>query len=96
MITERFRKIKRIILTKEAKKVITTAAITLAVFMFFIWLGVGMYVSVPEEKRGELWPVFAMYAVFPALIFIFGAKRAYDVLNGREELDDLDDEELTE
>ncbi len=96
MIAEKVQKIKKIMLTKEAKKIITTVAITFAVFMFFVWLGVGMYISVPNGKRGELWPVFAMYFVFPALIFIFGAKRSYDVLNGREELDDDDDEELTE
>ena len=66
--------------------------------MFFIWLGVGMYVSVPEGSRGELWPVFAMYFVFPGLIFYFGAKRVYAILNGEEdqEEDETEPEEETE
>ena len=53
--------------------------------MFFFWLGAGMYVSVPEENRGELWPVFGMYVVFPALIFFFGARRVLDVINNDED-----------
>ena len=69
MIKEKIPKLKKIKLSKNTKKIITTAVITFVVFMFFIWLGVGMYVSVPAEKRAELWPVFGMYAVFPALIF---------------------------
>ena len=44
-----------------------------------------MYVSVPEENRGELWPVFGMYVVFPALIFFFGARRVLDVINNDED-----------
>ena len=91
MIKEKFSGIKKINLSKNTKKIITTAAITFVVFLFFIWLGVGMYVSVPAESRGELWPVFGMYGVFPALIFFFGAKRVYDVVNGGE--DDSEDTE---
>lgn len=81
----------RIKLSKKAQKIITTAAITFAVFMFFIWLGVGMYISVPAESRSGLWPMYGMYAIFPALIFIFGAKRVYDVVNGGD--DDADEKE---
>lgn len=92
MNKEKILEIKKLLLSKKSRKIITTAAITLAVFLFFIWLGVGMYVSVPMEKRGELWPVFGMYVVFPALIFFFGAKRVYGVLNGGD--DDQDDEEI--
>ncbi len=91
MIKEKFSGIKKINLSKNTKKIITTAAITFVVFLFFIWLGAGMYFSVPEESRGELWPVFGMYGVFPALIFFFGAKRVYDVVNGGE--DDSEDTE---
>ncbi len=85
MITEKFPKLKKIKLSKNTKKIITTAVITFVVFMFFIWLGVGMYVSVPAEKRGELWPVFGMYVVFPALIFFFGVKRVHAILNGEDD-----------
>lgn len=92
MNKEKISEIKKLLLSKKAKKIITTAAITLAVFLFFIWLGVGMYISVPAEKRAELWPVFGMYIVFPALIFFFGAKRVYDTISGD---DDSDDEENT-
>ena len=91
MIKEKFPEIKKIMLSKKAKRITATAVITFVVFAFFIWLGVGMYVSVPAEKRGELWPVFGMYGVFPALIFFFGAKRVYDVVNGGE--DDSEDTE---
>ena len=91
MIKEKFSGIKKNLLSKNAKKIITTAVITFVVFLFFIWLGVGMYVSVPAESRGELWPVFGMYGVFPALIFFFGAKRVYDVVNGGEESEDKEE-----
>ena len=91
MIKEKFSGIKKIRLTKNTRKIITTAVITFAVFLFFIWLGVGMYVSVPAESRGELWPVFGMYGVFPALIFFFGAKKVYDVANGDEESEDKEE-----
>ena len=91
MNTEKFPKFEKPVLSKNTKKIITTSVITLAVFLFFIWLGAGMYFSVPEESRGELWPVFGMYAVFPLLIFFFGAKRIYNVLNNGE--DDSEDTE---
>ncbi len=85
MITKKFFEFKKMTLSKNAKKIITTAIITFVVFLFFIWLGIGMYVSVPAESRGELWPVFGMYAIFPALIFFFGAKRVHSILNGEDE-----------
>ena len=85
MITEKFPKLTGTNLSKSKKRIIATSVITFVVFMFFIWLGVGMYIYVPEESRGELWPVFGMYGVFPALIFFFGAKRVYDVVNGGED-----------
>ena len=85
MITEKIPEFKKIKLSKNTKRIIATAIITFAVFLFFIWLGVGMYISVPAEKRGELWPVFGIYIIFPALIFFFGAKRVHAILNGEEE-----------
>ncbi len=93
MIKEKSFKIEKIKLSKRSRKVITTAAITFAVFLFFIWLGIGMYVSVPIEKRGELWPVFGMYFVFPALIFFFGAKRVLGILNNEEDDSDMKEED---
>lgn len=78
--------------SKKTKKIITTAVITFLVFAFFIWLGIGMYVSVPEGSRGELWPMYIMYGIFPLLIFIFGARRVYDILKGE---DDEEEEEET-
>ncbi len=93
MLKEKFPLLKKLEPSKETKKIITTAVITFLVFAFFIWLGVGMYISVPEGSRGGLWPLFGLYFVFPALIFIFGAKRVYDVLNGREEPEDEPEED---
>ena len=85
MIKEKIPGIKKILVSKKAKRITATALITFIVLMFFIWLGVGMYVSVPEENRGELWPIFGMYAVFPSLIFFFGAKRVYGILDGDDD-----------
>ena len=96
MIKEKFPILKKLEFSKETNKIITTAVITFLVFMFFIWLGVGMYVSVPEEGRAQLWPVFAMYVVFPALIFIFGAKRVYEIQKGKDEQEDEPEEESEE
>lgn len=93
MIKEKFPEIKKIMLSKNAKRITATAVITFVVFAFFIWLGVGMYVSVPAEKRGELWPVFGMYFVFPALIFFFGAKRVLGILNNEEDDSDMKEED---
>ena len=85
MITEKIPEFKKIKLSKNTKRIIATAIITFTVFLFFIWLGVGMYISVPAEKRGELWPVFGIYIIFPALIFFFGAKRVHAIFNGQDE-----------
>ena len=93
MIKEKFPEIKKIMLSKKAKRITATAVITFVVFAFFIWLGVGMYVSVPAEKRGELWPVFGMYVVFPALIIFFGAKRVHGLHNGEDSGEDEDESE---
>ncbi len=93
MIKEKNSVFKKFALSKKAKHITATAAITFAVFLFFIWLGAGMYVSVPAENRGELWPVFGMYAVFPALIFFFGAKRVYGIINGGEEDEETEEKE---
>lgn len=94
MIKEKFPEIKKIMLSKNAKRITATAVITFVVFAFFIWLGVGMYVSVPAESRGELWPVFGMYFVFPAIIFVLGAKRVHSIVSG-EDPDEEDDKEET-
>ena len=93
MIKEKFPEIKKIMLSKNAKRITATAVITFVVFAFFIWLGVGMYVSVPAESRGKLWPVFGMYFVFPALIFFFGAKRVLGILNNEEDDSDMKEED---
>ena len=89
MIKEKFPKLKKIELSKNTRRIIATAVLTLVVFVFFIWLGVGMYFSVPAESRGELWPTFLMYGIFPGLIFFFGVKRVHSIVNG----EDPDDEE---
>ena len=93
MIEEKFSELTKIRLSKSTKRIIATAIVTFVVFMFFIWLGVGMYVSVPTEKRGELWPVFGMYAVFPALIFFFEVKRVHAILNGEDDETEEENEE---
>ena len=60
MITEKIPEFKKIKLSKNTKRIIATAIITFAVFLFFIWLGVGMYISVPAEKRGERLSTFSL------------------------------------
>ena len=94
MIKEKFPKFEKIEFSKKTKRIAITAVITFLVFIFFIWLGIGMYVSVPAENRGELWPMFGMYGVFPAIIFVLGAKRVHSIVSG-EDPDDEDDEEET-
>ncbi len=91
MIKEKIPEIKKLLKSKKGKKIATTAIITFAVFLFFTWLGLGLYFSVPKESRGELWSIFVMYSVFPLLVFFFGAKRVYAVLNS--ELDDVSEDE---
>lgn len=98
MIKEKIPKLNKIEFSKKTKKITITAVITFVVFLFFIWLGVGMYISVPQENRGELWPMFGMYVVFPGLIFFFGAKRVHSILSGEDpdEDEDPDSEEENE
>lgn len=74
-------------LSPKTKKIVTTLVITVVVFAFFIWLGLGMYFSVPKGERGDLLPTFLMYAVFPLLIAFFGGKRIYIIINGGEDPD---------
>ena len=95
-IFSKFAKFREYEFSKKAKRITATAVITFAVFLFFIWLGVGMYVSVPEGSRGELWPMYGMYCVFPALIFYFGVRRVYDIVNGEDDADSDEEEEETE
>lgn len=80
-------KLEKAEFSPRTKKIVTTVAVTLAVCLFFIWLGAGMYISVPEEERGDLLPTFLMYAIFPLLIALFGAKRIYIIANGGEDPD---------
>ncbi|MBQ6877407.1 MAG: hypothetical protein IJO22_03275 [Oscillospiraceae bacterium] len=93
MIKEKFSGLKEILFSKRSKHIMATAAVTLVVFLFFIWLGMGMYVSVPAENRGELWPVFGMYGVFPAIIFFFGVKKVHGILNGEDDDEESEDNE---
>ena len=93
MIKEKISDLKEIKISKKTKKIAITATITFLVFMFFIWLGVGMYFSVPEQSRGELWPMYGIYSVFPLLIFFFGAKRVHAIFNGEEDEDEEETEE---
>ncbi len=89
MIKEKFlSNLKKFKFSKKAQKITITALLAFVVFLFFIWLGVGMYVSVPEESRGELWPMYFMYGVFPGLIFFFGVKRVYDIVNSDEDFNE--------
>ncbi len=88
MIKEKFSGLRDFVISKKTKHIIATVAVTLTVFLFFIWLGVGMYISVPAESRGELWPVFGMYGVFPGIIFFFGVKKVHGILNGEDDQDE--------
>ena len=96
MITEKLSGLKKFKLDKKSTRILSTAIITFAVFLFFLWLGIGMYISVPAEKRAELWPVFAMYGVFPGLIFFFGIKRVHGILIGEEDQENFEPDETGE
>lgn len=84
MISEKISAIFGIKLQKRTKRIIATALITFAVFLFFIWLGVGYYASVPESGREDLWKIAMLHCVFPVLIFFFGVKRVFGILRGEE------------
>ena len=71
MIKEKFSKLKKIEFSKKTRKIIITAAISFVVFMFFIWLGVGMYISVPEEWAEKL-TVSRITALESSQVFSFG------------------------
>ncbi len=78
-------KLKKFELSPITKKIMITLVITLVVFLFFIWLGVGMYISVPPEERSSLLPMYFIYCVFPFLIFFLGVKRIYIIINFGED-----------
>ena len=42
-------------LTHKRKQLLATLALMLAVCLFFVWLGAGMYRSVPQADRGKLY-----------------------------------------
>jgi len=67
-------------LNHKTKQLAATLALMLAVCLFFIWLGAGMYRSVPEADRGGLMPMFLLYGVFPLLIVIFSLHRIREIL----------------
>ena len=96
MIKEKFPKFKKIEFSKKTRRITITALIIFFVFLFFIWLGVGMYISVPQESRGELWPMFGIYGVFPGMIFFLGAKRVHAILIGEDPDEDEEENETEE
>lgn len=67
-------------LTHKTKQLLATLALMLAVCLFFVWLGAGMYRSVPEADRGGLMPMFLLYGIFPLLIVVFSCRRVREIL----------------
>lgn len=67
-------------LNHRTKQLAATLALMLAVCLFFIWLGAGMYRSVPEGDRGGLMPMFLLYGVFPLLVVVFSLHRIREIL----------------
>ncbi len=67
-------------LTHKTKQLLATLALMLAVCLFFVWLGAGMYRSVPEADRGGLMPTFLLYGIFPLLVVVFGYRRVREIL----------------
>lgn len=67
-------------LTHKRKQLLATLALMLAVCLFFVWLGAGMYRSVPEGDRGGLMPMFLLYGVFPLLVVVFSLHRIREIL----------------
>ncbi len=64
----------------KTKQLAATLVLMLVVCLFFIWLGAGMYHSVPEGDRGGLMPMFLLYSVFPLLIVGFSLHRIREIL----------------
>ena len=67
-------------LTHKRKQLLATLALMLAVCLFFVWLGAGMYRSVPQADRGGLMPTFLLYGVFPLLVVVFSYRRIREIL----------------
>lgn len=79
-------KLKGIInLSDRQKKIISTAAVALAVCAFYLWLGIGLGKYMPEGSRDNLAPLLIMYCVFPAFVLFFSIKRVVNILMGKED-----------
>lgn len=61
----------------KGKKIISTAVVTFVVCLFYIWMSVGLYIFLDEEKESLFLPIFLMYLVFPILLLFFGARKMY-------------------
>ena len=72
-------------LSDRQKKIFSTAAVALAVCLFYLWLGIGLGKYMPEGSRGNLTPLLIMYCVFPAFVLFFSIKRIVNILMGKED-----------
>jgi uncharacterized Tic20 family protein len=68
----------------KAKKIEVTVSVALVVILFFVWLGIGMYVSVPESARSSLIPMLLMYLVFPLLVASLSVQRIVFIVKNEE------------
>ncbi len=79
-------KLKGIVnLSERQKKIISTAAVALAVCAFYIWLGIGLGRYMPESSHSNLVPLLIMYCIFPAFVLFFSIKRVVNILMGKED-----------
>lgn len=80
----------------KAKKIEVTISVALIVIIFFVWLGAGMYVSVPEGSRADLLPMFLMYLVFPLLVVILSVQRIFSIIKSDDPEEEAPEEKTEE
>jgi|GEM_PF-1916632 len=83
-------------LNHKTRQLAATLALMLAVCLFFVWLGAGMYRSVPEGDRGGLMPMFLLYGVFPLLVAAFSLHRVREILREVDPPEEAAKEETAE
>ena len=89
---ENWKTLFRLEIPERTKKIIITVSVVVLVFLFFLWLELGLLSTASEEKQQVLRSLSLMYAVFPLLTFLFSGIRIYRILTGEEPVNESPDE----
>lgn len=81
---ENWKTLFRLEIPERTKKIIITVSVVVLVFLFFLWLELGLLSTASEEKQQVLRSLSLMYAVFPVLTLLFSGVRIYRILSGEE------------